>query len=110
VGRFAQLASALAEFNDARNRSIHLVKSLGEALYSRSAKHPYFGSLNGVEWVQMIDAHARRHTDQIVETKEAILLSLQASMPHRRKQPITKRDARTSRLNSPQYSKARSCS
>jgi hypothetical protein len=37
-------------------------------LYSIGAKHPYFGNVNGVEIVRLIDGHASRHAEQIRET------------------------------------------
>lgn len=65
VGRFDSLAVALAEFRAVRDRSVQLVEERGESLYSIGAKHPYFGDVNGVELIQLIDGHARRHADQI---------------------------------------------
>ena len=67
-GRFPTLLTALAEFEAVRSRTIQLVQERGDALYSIGAEHPYFGNLNGVEWIQLIDGHARRHADQIRET------------------------------------------
>jgi hypothetical protein len=70
VGRFNLLAVALAEFTAVRDRSVQLVEERGESLYSIGARHPYFGELNGVELIQLIDGHARRHADQIREIRE----------------------------------------
>jgi hypothetical protein len=70
VGRFGSLTHALAEFQAVRDRSVRLVEERGELLYSVGAKHPYFGDVNGVEIVQLIDGHARRHADQIREACE----------------------------------------
>lgn len=66
-GRFDLLTTALAEFETVRNRSIHMVQELGEALYSIGVKHPFFGKLNAAELVQLMDGHARRHAEQIRE-------------------------------------------
>lgn len=71
-GRFRSLAAALDEFNAVRDSSVQMVQERGEALYSIGAKHPYFGDLNGVELIQLMDGHARRHADQIRETCEAL--------------------------------------
>ncbi|HLJ46699.1 MAG TPA: pentapeptide repeat-containing protein [Bryobacteraceae bacterium] len=71
-GRFDSIADALAEFSAVRSRSIRVVEELGESLYSIGVKHPRFGNLNGGEAVQLIDAHARRHADQIREIREAL--------------------------------------
>ncbi len=65
-GRFADLDAALRVFVKIRERVIRLA-STGEELYRVEADHPYFGPLNGVEWMQVIDAHARRHAEQIQE-------------------------------------------
>ncbi|MGD0436290.1 MAG: pentapeptide repeat-containing protein [Bryobacteraceae bacterium] len=75
-GRFDSLTAALAEFKAVRDRSVQLVQERGEALYSIGAKHPYFGNLNGFELVHLIDGHARRHADQIRETRPAPLMSM----------------------------------
>jgi DinB superfamily len=69
-GRFRSLADALAEFKAVRDRSVHLVQERGEGLYSIGVQHPYFGSLNGAELIQLIDGHTRRHADQIREIRE----------------------------------------
>ncbi len=70
VGRFGSLMHALAEFNAVRDRCVRVVEERGELLYSVGAKHPYFGDVNGVELIQLIDGHARRHADQIREVWE----------------------------------------
>ena len=67
-GRFANLEAALAAFQATRDRSVNAAKERGEALYSVGARHPFFGEVNGVELINMIDGHARRHADQIRET------------------------------------------
>ena len=72
-GRFRALPEALAEFEAVRGRSVQLVEERGDALYSIGAKHPYFGELNGAEWMHLIDGHARRHAEQIREICEALL-------------------------------------
>ena len=70
-GRFRTLADALAAFTTVRERSILLVGERGDALYSVGVKHPYFVEINGVELIQLVDGHARRHADQIREIGEA---------------------------------------
>ena len=67
-GRFASLDAALAGFDAVRNRSVAMARERGNGLYSVGACHPYFGDVNGVELINMIDGHARRHADQIRET------------------------------------------
>ena len=70
AGRFDSLTAALAEFKAVRDRSVQLVEERGESLYSIGARHPYFGDVNGVELIQLMDGHARRHADQIRESYE----------------------------------------
>ena len=72
AGRFRALAAALAEFDAVRSRSIDFASEQGERLYSMAARHPFLGTLNGAEWMYIIDGHARRHTEQILEVREAI--------------------------------------
>ena len=82
-GRFDSLGAALAEFRAIRDRSILVVREQGDALYSLGATHPYFGEVNGVELVHLMDGHARRHADQIRETWEALLAAAPKSPPRR---------------------------
>lgn len=65
-GRFATLDEARTAFISVRARVVALVRERGEDLYALGAHHPFFGSVNGVELVQLIDGHARRHTEQIL--------------------------------------------
>jgi hypothetical protein len=69
-GRFASLPAAVAEFNAVRDRSVRTVQELGEGLYAVGVRHPYFGDVNGVELIHLIDGHTRRHADQIREICE----------------------------------------
>jgi hypothetical protein len=71
VGRFQSLDAALAGFNELRDRSVQAVRELGDGLYAIEATHPRFGAMNGAEVVQLMDAHARRHAEQIREILEA---------------------------------------
>jgi len=71
-GRYATLEQALAEFNAARTRSIHIAAEQGDALYSLATEHPRFGPVNGVELMVIIAGHARRHAEQIRETRAAL--------------------------------------
>ena len=71
-GRFETIDAALAEFNAARDRSLQVVQERGDTLYSIGATHSRFGKLNGVEVIHLIDGHARRHAEQIRETREAL--------------------------------------
>jgi hypothetical protein len=80
-GRFGTLDTALAEFQAVRDHSVQLVEERGDALYSIGAEHPYFGKVNGAELIQLIDGHARRHAEQIRETREAFLTPQEVPSP-----------------------------
>jgi hypothetical protein len=90
-GRFETLSAALAEFERVRQATIALVEERGEKLYSVSSIHPYFGKVNGVELIQMIDAHARRHADQIREIGESFEMATKRQ-PGVKKAGAIKRD------------------
>ena len=73
TGRYTDLPAALKAFESIRARNIQLVTELGDAIISRAIQHPRFGKLNGAELVRLIDGHARRHADQIRETRAALV-------------------------------------
>ena len=66
-GRLRTLEEAIEAFRAARARSIAWVREKGGEMYSIGVKHPRFGRLNGAEIVQLMDAHARRHAEQMRE-------------------------------------------
>lgn len=93
AGSFRTLADALAEFETARNSSVQLVRDRGDRIYAAGATHPYFGAVNGAELIQLMDAHARRHADQIRDTCEALRAPRKFRMkPNRRKSAAFRRD------------------
>jgi DinB superfamily len=71
-GRFETLDQALAEFNAARVRSIGIATEQGDALYLLATEHPRFGPVNGMELMIIMAGHARRHAEQIRETRAAL--------------------------------------
>jgi len=72
TGRFTTLAHALEQFNAGRSRTIQFAQDRGGELYSLIAEHPRLGPLNGVEVLILIAGHARRHAEQIRETRAAL--------------------------------------
>ncbi len=72
TGRFATLQEAVAEFEKFRDRTMQLANDKGVELYSIGATHPRFGEMNGSDVMNLMAAHARRHADQILETREAL--------------------------------------
>jgi uncharacterized protein YjbI with pentapeptide repeats len=72
AGRFKDLATALREFDKVRDRTIKVLRERGESLYTVGAKHFFFGDLNGIEVIHLIDGHSRRHAEQIREICESL--------------------------------------
>jgi uncharacterized protein YjbI with pentapeptide repeats len=91
-GRFRALDEALAEFQAMRDRTVQLVRKQGHNLYAITVKHPYFGKLNGVEMIQVIDAHGRRHADQIRENCETLPQEIRMKPTKVKKPTAIKRD------------------
>ncbi len=65
-GRYETLAIALARFNEARDRTVAHVQSLGDDLRGRMVDHPV-GRITARECLIMMIQHPRRHADQIRE-------------------------------------------
>src|SRR5215471_6897555 len=72
AGRFKDLAAALQEFEKVRDETIEVLRERGDSLYAIGAKHGFFGDVNGIELIHIIDGHARRHADQIREICESL--------------------------------------
>ncbi len=71
-GRFATLGQAIEQFNAGRTRSIQFAEERCDDLYRMASAHPRLGPMNGVEFLIIIAAHARRHAEQIRETRAAL--------------------------------------
>ena len=71
-GRWATLAAATGAFNAIRDRSVRTARERGAGLYAVAVEHPRFGPMNGIELLHVIAGHARRHAQQIGETREAL--------------------------------------
>lgn len=69
AGRWKTADEILSNISSLRSRTVQLVKSTQEDLRNRFADHPVFGTLDLYQWVLLLGAHMRRHTDQIVEEK-----------------------------------------
>ncbi|HEX5226798.1 MAG TPA: DinB family protein [Bryobacteraceae bacterium] len=68
TGRWT-LQEAIDEFNARRDRSVRFAAEHSNDLYSLAAEHPRFGPVNGVELLIISAGHARRHAEQIRETR-----------------------------------------
>jgi hypothetical protein len=72
IGRFTTLGQALEQFNAGRARSIQFAEDRYGDLYCLASEHPRLGPMNGVEFLILIAAHARRHAEQIRETRDVL--------------------------------------
>jgi hypothetical protein len=68
--KYGCLSEAVQDFNAARDETLRFASEQGVNLLSRSASHPVFGPLNGVEALLLIAGHGRRHTVQMREAAE----------------------------------------
>jgi hypothetical protein len=67
TGKYTTVAEAVAEFNDARDRTVQIVKARSAELFGVGVKHPRFGDMNAAELVHLMTGHACRHAAQIRE-------------------------------------------
>jgi hypothetical protein len=72
TGRFTSLAQAMEQFEAGRTRSIQFAQARCDDLYCLDSAHPRLGPMNGVEFMIIIAAHARRHAEQIRETRAVV--------------------------------------
>ncbi len=68
TGRFATLAEAVAQFDQARQTTIGFAGETEKNLFAMRAQHPFFDPINGYELLIVMAGHARRHAAQIAET------------------------------------------
>jgi hypothetical protein len=71
TGKYTTVAQAMAEFNEARDRTAQIVKARATELLGVGVKHPRFGEMNAAELVHLIAGHACRHAAQIREAVQA---------------------------------------
>jgi hypothetical protein len=64
-------AGALDHYLAARARTAELLTSTS-GLRAHVIVHPYFGPLDGYQWVLAVAAHSVRHTQQILEVKASM--------------------------------------
>ena len=79
AGRFHTLAHALEDFNAARAQTVGFVEAHFPELDSLSARHPFFGLMSGYHLLFFMSGHARRHAEQIRETRTAVAGAAAAS-------------------------------
>ena len=73
-GRFPTIRDALQQFLASRMSTMSFVESCTADLRSQSIPHPLFGDVSCYEALLMIAVHSLRHTKQIEECREALLL------------------------------------
>lgn len=71
TGKYTKVADAVAEFNDARDKTVQIVRARATELLGVGVKHPRFGDMNAAELVHIISGHACRHAAQIREAVQA---------------------------------------
>lgn len=65
----AELAPAWASLQAVRQRLLRAIATVdGRDLTIVNAPHPFFGPLNGYEWILMVGQHEERHLNQLRET------------------------------------------
>jgi hypothetical protein len=68
-GEFKSASAAIEAFTNQRNNHIAYIENTSDDLRSHLSPHPFFGLLDGYQWLLLIGGHSRRHTLQIQEVK-----------------------------------------
>ena len=67
--RFATRAECMAALMAAHDAMVDVVRTRGETLRTRSAPHPAFGNLDGLQWGLLCAEHGARHLAQLAELR-----------------------------------------
>jgi len=70
--KFGTPAETLKHYDTAHDRMVEYVKTTQDDLRDHFQDHPAFGPLDGYQWILLVAAHTRRHTEQILEVKAAL--------------------------------------
>ena len=65
TGRFTSMGEALQKFADARARTVQFAKETELDLFGLTVSHPFFGAVNGYEFLVTMAGHSRRHVAQL---------------------------------------------
>jgi uncharacterized damage-inducible protein DinB len=68
-GRFSSLADALEAFHGVRTATIRIVKQRAADLPMVATEHPFFGTINGRDMIEVMVGHTRRHAAQVREIR-----------------------------------------
>ena len=66
-GQFKSKDEVVNAFLTARNKNIDYIETTKDDLRNHITPHPFFGMLDGYEWLILMAAHTKRHTLQIEE-------------------------------------------
>ena len=66
-GQFKSKDDVVNAFLTARNKNIDYIETTKDDLRNHITPHPFFGMLDGYEWLILMAAHTKRHTLQIEE-------------------------------------------
>lgn len=69
TSKFGSPTEIVKHFEASRAHSIDYVKTTQDDLRDHFAEHPAAKELDGYQWILLMSAHTRRHTDQILEVK-----------------------------------------
>ena len=69
AGRWPDMSSALASFDQARRAMIDVVTRENRDLRNYCAPHPSLKALDGYQWLLFITTHTDRHREQIADLK-----------------------------------------
>jgi hypothetical protein len=67
TGRFASVGEALQRFADSRARTVQFAKGTDIDLFGLAVPHPFFGAVNGYEFLVTMAGHSLRHVAQLQE-------------------------------------------
>jgi hypothetical protein len=70
TGTFASDRSTFREFADGAARLRLLASRANDDLRSRALPHPFFGPLDGIQWLLFAAAHTERHRSQVIGLRQ----------------------------------------
>lgn len=65
--KYKNAADAVESFLKSRQANIEYIETTKDDLRNHLAAHPFFGMLDGYQWMLLLSAHTKRHTLQIEE-------------------------------------------
>lgn len=68
-GQFKNTGEIIQAFTASRNKHIDYVLTTKDDLHNHLSAHPFFGMMDGYQWIILMSGHSKRHTLQIEEVK-----------------------------------------